>query len=52
MSDIEMWIEKDNVRVWLSKHMGGGNDVINQNLTYDQSGADTYNIQSGQIQSG
>jgi hypothetical protein len=52
MSDIEMWIEKDNVRVWLSKDMGGSNSVINQNLTYDQNGADTHNIRSGQIQSG
>jgi hypothetical protein len=43
MSNIEMWIEKD---------MGGSNDVINQNLTYDQNGADTYNTLSFEIQSG
>jgi hypothetical protein len=45
LNDVAMWIEKDNVRVWLNKDMPVENALItNGNLTYDQSGADTYTI--------
>jgi hypothetical protein len=53
MNSVAMWIEKDNVKVWLNKDMPSQNYKINnKDLTYDQNGADTYNIQSNQIQSG
>jgi hypothetical protein len=54
MNSVAMWIEKDNVKVWLNKDMPSQNNIgiNNQNLTYDQNGANTYNIQSYQIQSG
>jgi hypothetical protein len=54
MNSVALWIEKDNVKVWLNKDMPSQDyiKINNQILIYDQNGDDTYNIQLNQIESG
>jgi hypothetical protein len=48
MNDVVLWVEKDNVSVYLNLNMPTANIVGIQSgtITYDDSGASSYNVNS------
>jgi hypothetical protein len=44
MHSVVLWVQKDNVSVYLNINMPSTSASINGTLIYDESGADTYNV--------